>query len=248
MSLQCSRFLVKSAAQLKAGEAHKIQGSVKYLLDGPVAALPFSDWAAAAPAQLVAMFRDRARCQAVRLEERFAAAQAAGASFTDATNLTMVHAYKAAGCHSAFVVVSRNLDALNDLVKPKDQAIYQALLRLFELTALVQIKDDLADWLHCMTAGLADTVMDRIHALLDQIRPDAVGLVDAFGFDDEQLHSTLGRYDGNVYEVGGTSHVCPFLPLPRGAAEQLVRGAPGALCMIAEIARVFSVVAVPPMR
>ena len=26
-------------------------------------------------------------------------------------------------------------------------------------------------------------------------------LVDALGFDDEQLKSTLGRYDGNVYEA-----------------------------------------------
>ena len=34
-----------------------------------------------------------------------------------------------------------------------------------------------------------------------RIRPDAVGLVDAFGFDDEQLKSTLGRYDGKVYEA-----------------------------------------------
>merc|ERR1712048_1335764 len=33
------------------------------------------------------------------------------------------------------------------------------------------------------------------------IRPDAVALVDAFGWTDEQLSSTLGRRDGNVYEA-----------------------------------------------
>jgi len=33
------------------------------------------------------------------------------------------------------------------------------------------------------------------------LRPDAVALVDSFGFDDEQLQSTLGRHDGNVYEA-----------------------------------------------
>merc|ERR1719245_2710666 len=52
-----------------------------------------------------------------------------------------------------------------------------------------------------MTPDLVDGLMDRIHLLLDRIRPDAVGLVDALGFDDEQLKSTLGRYDGNVYEA-----------------------------------------------
>ena len=35
----------------------------------------------------------------------------------------------------------------------------------------------------------------------NEIRPDAVPLVDSFGFLDSQLQSTLGRYDGNVYEA-----------------------------------------------
>merc|ERR1712178_505225 len=56
------------------------------------------------------------------------------------------------------------------------------------------------DWFLCLSSSLVSTIMDRIHVLLDRIRPDAVGLVDALGFDDEQLKSTLGRYDGNVYE------------------------------------------------
>jgi hypothetical protein len=146
------------------------------------------------------MFRDRARMQAVRLEERFAVEQAKG-TFDTATNATAILGYKAAGCHSAYITISRNLDALNDFVKPKDMNIYNALLHLFELNALVQIKDELADWFHCLTPSLVDTLMDRVHVLLDNIRPDAVGLVDALGFDDEQLKSTIGRYDGKVYEA-----------------------------------------------
>jgi hypothetical protein len=151
------------------------------------------------------MFKDRARRQSFRLHERFSAEQAAGKSFTDATNATAIHGYKAAFCHSAYVTISRNLGALNDFVKPKDMHIYKALLNLYELTALVQIKDDLADWIGVVTPHLADTIMDQIHMLLDRIRPDAVGLVDAMGFQDEQLKSTLGRYDGNVY--GGFSTI-----------------------------------------
>merc|ERR1712157_458632 len=146
------------------------------------------------------MFRDRARVQAVRLQERFAAEQADG-SFDLAMNATAIHGYKAAGCHSAYITINHNLNALNDFVKPQDESIYNALLNLFELNALVQIKDNLADWFHCLTPNLVDTLIDRVHVLLDYIRPDAVGLVDALGFDDEQLKSTLGRYDGNVYEA-----------------------------------------------
>lgn len=38
--------------------------------------------------------------------------------------------------------------------------------------------------------------------MLQEIRPDAVTIVDAFGFPDFMLNSVLGRSDGNVYEVG----------------------------------------------
>ena len=36
--------------------------------------------------------------------------------------------------------------------------------------------------------------------LLEEIRPHAVRLVDAWRFPDWQLDSSLGRYDGKVYE------------------------------------------------
>merc|ERR1712000_524546 len=46
-----------------------------------------------------------------------------------------------------------------------------------------------------------DLALARINELLDEIRPDCVGLSDGFGFTDEQLKSTLGRFDGCVYEA-----------------------------------------------
>jgi acyl-CoA oxidase len=33
------------------------------------------------------------------------------------------------------------------------------------------------------------------------LRPDVVPLVDAFDISDKVLRSTIGRYDGNVYEA-----------------------------------------------
>ncbi len=39
----------------------------------------------------------------------------------------------------------------------------------------------------------------RVRQLLAEVRPDAVALVDAFGFEDYALNSALGRYDGDVY-------------------------------------------------
>jgi len=44
-----------------------------------------------------------------------------------------------------------------------------------------------------------EILRNRVHALLAEIRPQAVSLVDAFGIPDFQMNSALGRYDGNVY-------------------------------------------------
>jgi acyl-CoA oxidase len=40
----------------------------------------------------------------------------------------------------------------------------------------------------------------QVITLLEQVRPQAIGLVDAFALPDYYLHSALGRYDGRVYE------------------------------------------------
>ena len=41
----------------------------------------------------------------------------------------------------------------------------------------------------------------RLTSLLGQLRPDAVSIVDAFDFRDLDLgYSTLGSYDGQIYE------------------------------------------------
>ena len=41
----------------------------------------------------------------------------------------------------------------------------------------------------------------EVRTLLREIRPDAVALVDAWGFSDSELQSALGRSDGKVYET-----------------------------------------------
>lgn len=45
-----------------------------------------------------------------------------------------------------------------------------------------------------------DQLQRWLEDLLALIRPNAVGLVDGFDIRDEILGSTLGAYDGNVYE------------------------------------------------
>ena len=51
-----------------------------------------------------------------------------------------------------------------------------------------------------MTGAQVAMINEAMLGLMSQIRKNAVALVDAFDFDDHQLGSVLGRYDGNVYE------------------------------------------------
>lgn len=37
--------------------------------------------------------------------------------------------------------------------------------------------------------------------VMRELRPDAVALVDGFGFEDYILNSALGRHDGDVYRA-----------------------------------------------
>lgn len=47
----------------------------------------------------------------------------------------------------------------------------------------------------------AELVKDAQTAMLQALRPDAIGLVDAFGKSDFELNSAIGRYDGNYIQA-----------------------------------------------
>ena len=197
LSLQVGRFLIKSVRQVHKGETPK--GSVKYLLDEALKPRDVPKDLNNQHSFLIAMLRDRARKMAFKLERKFSAKQKDGLTFDEATNACAILSYKTAGCHSAFITARNFFEAIEKYVE--EDSIKAALLQLLELQALLQIRNDLADWMGVVEEGFDDQVAARIEALLDGIRPNAVGLADAFGHLDSALKSTLGRYDGNVYEA-----------------------------------------------
>ncbi|KAI4894851.1 hypothetical protein NFI96_018297, partial [Prochilodus magdalenae] len=102
-----------------------------------------------------------------------------------------------AHCH--YVVVKLFAAKLSDV---SDTAVHSVLNTLALLYALHGVALNSGDFLQ---AGLLNVpqlaqITQRIKALLADIRPNAVALVDSFDYRDETLNSVLGRYDGNVYE------------------------------------------------
>lgn len=71
-------------------------------------------------------------------------------------------------------------------------AALQRLCSLFGLTTLLNSTGDLLEdsFINCQQAGL---IRQQQYALLKELRPDAVALVDSFGFPDYLLNSCIGR-------------------------------------------------------
>ncbi|CAE8623890.1 unnamed protein product [Polarella glacialis] len=150
---------------------------------------------------LVELLQDRARRLAVKLEGAFTAAEQLqpGRTFEEALNCCAVSAWRAAEAHAFYAFAANNLSSLQAYVK--DPSVGKALERLFELMALQVISEKGADFAGVLGEPHFDLILKSIEELLAEIRPDAVALVDGFGYLDRHLHSTLGLYDGNVYEA-----------------------------------------------
>uniref|UniRef100_A0A8B9KZA2 Acyl-coenzyme A oxidase n=1 Tax=Astyanax mexicanus TaxID=7994 RepID=A0A8B9KZA2_ASTMX len=117
----------------------------------------------------------------------------------DAWNNCSIELVRASDAHCHYVVVKLFAAKLNEV---SDTAVHSVLNTLALLYALQGVALNSGDFLQAglLTVPQLAQVTQRIKALLAEIRPNAVALVDAFDYRDEMLNSALGRYDGNVYE------------------------------------------------
>ncbi|KAK6851455.1 hypothetical protein PG995_012577 [Apiospora arundinis] len=124
-------------------------------------------------------------------------------------NSLLVDFYRLSTAHAQYMVVKSFYDALFDkeqaiaLENSLDRQSVAVLHRLFRLFALHTLVEREADEFFAAAATTARQIAlarRAVMQLLSEIRPHAVRLVDAWKFPDWQLDSSLGRYDGAVYE------------------------------------------------
>lgn len=120
-------------------------------------------------------------------------------------NDLLVDFYRLSKAQAQYMVVKTNLAALKNIEKEGkvDKAIYDVLLKLFRLFALNTLEQEGSEFYAsgaCSKHQIALARTNTVMQLLKEIRPHAVRLVDAWGFDDWVLDSSLGREDGKVYE------------------------------------------------
>lgn len=127
-----------------------------------------------------------------------------GHSEQQASNLVGRRLTAAASLHGHTFLVRNAIDQLAQLqrtgaINAKLGALLQQLVELFALDTFLRELGALLKW-NNISARQMEQVEQRYEQLLQQLRPNAVALVDGFDFHDRVLGSTLGSYDGRIYE------------------------------------------------
>ncbi|KAF1353949.1 acyl-CoA dehydrogenase/oxidase C-terminal [Delphinella strobiligena] len=121
-----------------------------------------------------------------------------------AWNDLLVDFYRLSRAHSQYMVVKNFYETLNSVTSDDmDSETHTLMHKLFRLYALHTLEQEASEFYTSGAVTVRQIQLARTSAvmkLLSEIRPHAVRLVDAWDFPDWQLDSSLGRYDGKVYE------------------------------------------------
>ncbi|PGH02210.1 acyl-CoA oxidase [Blastomyces parvus] len=120
-------------------------------------------------------------------------------------NSLLIDFWRLSTAHSQYLVVKSFYESVSapSTASALDPETTAVLHKLFRLHALYTLERESADFFTSGAVTIRQITLARTKAvvkLLDEIRPHAVRLVDAWKFPDWQLDSSLGRYDGKVYE------------------------------------------------
>ncbi|KAF0690793.1 Aste57867_17848 [Aphanomyces stellatus] len=118
----------------------------------------------------------------------------------DAAKPSLHHLTQASLAHAESIVLSCFYQGVMAVSDPKLQAV---LLELWQLYGLWRIQANLGEFRldDYLSSSQGAWSQDQLLELLRVVRPNAVALVDGFGFSDFELNSAIGRYDGDIYRA-----------------------------------------------
>ena len=113
--------------------------------------------------------------------------------------------YRLSRAHSQYLVVKNFWETLQSptITAELDPETITLMHKLFRLYSLHTLENEASEFYTSSAVTVRQITLARTNTvmrLLEEIRPHAVRLVDAWDFPDWQLDSSLGRYDGKVYE------------------------------------------------
>jgi len=118
-----------------------------------------------------------------------------GVKLQEAFNIKAVDSLRAAYSHCYYLIL---VNFVKKIKEAKNIKIESALTRLCILMACSHMIDD--NWGDILVKDQFRFIKITINEMLSEIRPDCIALCDGFDYPDNILKSTIGKYDGNVYE------------------------------------------------
>lgn len=204
MYLQAARYLIKALAAGAVGG----RGSVAYLANAAAEASSRSavaspqDWEA--PKHALAALRHAATKQALVAAEALRAAGGGALIYEGAPwNNTTVELIRVGRAHCALVIHQTFLESVEEgarggRLSPAAVIVLRKLAAVHAVTLLEEDSATLLEGGH-ITGLQASWLRAQKRTLVRALRPDAVSLVDSFGYEDYLLNSAIGRKDGDVY-------------------------------------------------
>ncbi|XP_043934744.1 peroxisomal acyl-coenzyme A oxidase 2 [Protopterus annectens] len=197
MFLQTARFLFKCLAAAQSGQS--LPPSVAYLSESDIKSRTVSKKNVLNPDTYVETYRHRA-CRLIKEAASMLQSQIqSGVEQYVAWNNSSVKLVQAAEGHCYYITVKTFVEALEQL--RHEPEIHRIVKQLCDLYALHGILSHTGDFLYdgFVTKEQMDQINQSYLELLALLRKEAVPLVDAFDYADEQLASAIGCYDGQAY-------------------------------------------------
>jgi len=194
--LQVARFLLKTLAQvgkIKPVGTAAYLGNVHHLATKNCNVVQGKDWRN--HSALLEAFEARSARLAVACAMRLSEASDFEAAFEEHTPELV----EAARAHCQLIIVSKFIEQIQSGVPGRGlKEQLEVLCCTYSLSLLITNAGDFLSTEY-LTGKQVMLAKDELKHLFDQIRPNAVALVDAFDHTDNYLCSALGRYDGDVY-------------------------------------------------
>ena len=201
--LQTARYLVKMRQKVLDNPNTSLPDNLSYLSGGRVHAQLASIDFLSTRDQLL-LYQGMARSCVDRALGKVREGERMGLDSFDSRNGAAMQLTQCAEAHAYYVIVKSFIESLGGkevtTMTPHNRTTLQSLSHIFSLHYML---NESGAFLESGVLRGTDLVELRrvLMSLLEQVRPEAVSLVDAFDIPDIILRSVLGRKDGDVYKA-----------------------------------------------
>ncbi|CAL4142729.1 unnamed protein product [Meganyctiphanes norvegica] len=192
--LQVARFLIKSFRE--ASKGGRLQPSVAYFKNHQTQTRRITDLSNSG---LVSGYERSVLSMLEAVAKQLQQYSEEGMRYEHAWNACSVRLVNVAKVHARYIVCDQFVKALAKY--EGSSGVRQIMDQLCRLYMIYSVTNDQGILLKsgALTPDQCNLLEEELGELLAALRPEAVNLVDAFDLHDEVLDSTLGAWDGDVY-------------------------------------------------